>query len=142
MEDPTQRSLWHLFETVHAVTYFAPRSHAAAAALGMRGFWAGYVVLRSAPLGPVHPAVVTAAFHGFAARRIEKVLPAAWELVDPGEAVDVRARAAVARQEPRAEDQNRMEVARPQAGEQENAGAGQEARRGAEAAKTPPPPRQ
>ena len=37
---------------------------------------------------------MTAAFSGFAPRRIEKVLPAAWELVPPDEAVDVRARAA------------------------------------------------
>jgi hypothetical protein len=79
---------------VHAVTYFAPQSHEAAADLGLKGFWAGYVVLRAAPLGRVHPALVTAAFHGFAPRRIEKVLPAAWDLVDPEQAVEVRARAA------------------------------------------------
>src|SRR3954471_8356566 len=88
------RALWHLFETVHAVTYFAPQSHRAAADLGLKGFWAGYVVLRSAPLGRVNPALVTAAFHGFAPRRIEKVLPAAWELVDPEHVLEIRARAA------------------------------------------------
>jgi hypothetical protein len=94
VDESTPRALWHLFETVHAVTYFAPQSHRAAADLGLEGFWAGYVVLRSAPLGRVSPAVVTAAFHGFAPRRIEKVLPAAWDLVRPEEAVEVRARAA------------------------------------------------
>jgi hypothetical protein len=82
------RALWPLFETVHAVTYFAPQSSAAAADLGLKGFWAGYVVLRSAPLGPVHPAIVRAAFHGFAGRRIEKVLPAAWAVLTPEQAVE------------------------------------------------------
>lgn len=94
MDEPTPRALWHLFEIVHAVTYFAPQSHRAASDLGLKGFWAGYVVLRSAPLGRVHPALVTAAFHGFAPRRIEKVLPAAWDLVGPADAVEARARAA------------------------------------------------
>jgi hypothetical protein len=86
--------MWHLFETIHAVTYFAPQSRRAAADLGLEGYWAGYVVLRSAPLGRVHPALVTAAFHGFAPRRIEKVLPAAWDRVRPEDAIETRARAA------------------------------------------------
>jgi hypothetical protein len=94
VDERTPRALWHLFEPVHGVTYFAPESHRAAADLGLKGFWAGYVVLRSAPLGRVHPALVTAAFHGFAPRRIEKVLPAAWDHVRPEEAVEARARAA------------------------------------------------
>ena len=93
-DERAARALWPLFETVHAVTYFAPQSQAAAAGLGLKGFWAGYVVLRSAPLGPVDPAIVRAAFHGFAARRIEKVLPAAWAVVTPEQAVEVRAQAA------------------------------------------------
>ena len=90
------RLLWHLVEPVHAVTYFAPQARAAAEALGLRGFWAGYVVLRSAPLGVVPPAVVTAAFHGFAPRRVEKVLPAAWDVVAPAAALDARASSAAA----------------------------------------------
>src|SRR5215213_5101393 len=94
MDERTPRALWQLFEPVHSVTYFAPQSHRAATDLGLKGFWAGYVVLRSAPLGRVHPALVTAAFHGFAARRIGRVLPAAWDLMAPEEAVEVRGRAA------------------------------------------------
>ena len=86
--------MWHLFEIVHAVTYFAPQPRQAATDLGLHGFWAGYVVMRSAPLGRVAPAVVLAAFHGFAPHRIERVLPAAWDVVSPEQAVDVRARAA------------------------------------------------
>ena len=90
------RLLWHLFEPVHAVTYFAPQAREAAEALGLRGFWAGYVVLRSAPLGVVPPAVVTAAFHGFAPHRVEKVLPAAWDVVPPATALEARASSAAA----------------------------------------------
>jgi hypothetical protein len=86
--------MWHLFETVHAVTYFAPRSRQAAEDLGLKGFWAGYVVMRSAPLGRVAPAVVVAAFHGFALHRIARVLPTAWDVVTPEHAVEVRATAA------------------------------------------------
>jgi hypothetical protein len=91
MDERTPRALWHLFETVHAVTYFAPEPRKAAADLGLRGFWAGYVVTRAAPLGLVPPAVVVAAFHGFAPSRIARVLPTAWDVVTPEQAVDVRA---------------------------------------------------
>jgi hypothetical protein len=94
MDERTPRALWHLFETVHAVTYFAPQARQAATDLGLQGFWAGYVVLRSAPLGRVSPAVVLAAFHGFAPGRIARVLPAAWDVVTPEQAVAVRAAAA------------------------------------------------
>jgi hypothetical protein len=82
--------MWHLFETVHAVTYFAEEPRAAAADLGLRGFWAGYVVFRAAPLGAARPAVVTAAFHGFGPSRVAKVLPAAWDAVSPAQAVEAR----------------------------------------------------
>lgn len=91
MDERTPRVMWHLFETVHGVTYFAPEPRQAAADLGFQGFWAGYVVMRSAPLGRVAPAVVLAAFYGFGPHRIERVLPAAWDAVEPDRAVDVRA---------------------------------------------------
>ena len=89
--DPgTPRRMWHLFETVHAVTYFAEEPRSAATDLGLKGFWAGYVVFRAAPLGAAAPAVVTAAFHGFGPSRVAKVLPAAWDAVSPEQAVEVR----------------------------------------------------
>lgn len=88
------RRLWSLYEPVHAVTYFVPEAAAAATALGLRGFWAGYVVLRAAPLGRVEPAAVTAAFFGFAPSRAERVLPAAWEVTTPAAALEARRRSA------------------------------------------------
>ena len=36
------RSMWTLFEPVHAVTYFAPEARAATEDAGLRGFWRGY----------------------------------------------------------------------------------------------------
>ena len=78
--------MWHLFETVHAVTYFAEETRAGAAGLGLRGFWAGYVVFRAAPLGTATASVVVAAFHGFGPSRVAKALPAAWDVVSPAQA--------------------------------------------------------
>jgi helix-turn-helix protein len=91
MDPRTPRLMWNLFEPVHAVTYFAEEPRRAAAELGLAGFWPGYVVFRAAPLGPVAPAVVTAAFHGFAPVRVSKVLPQAWDAVSPAQAIDARA---------------------------------------------------
>jgi hypothetical protein len=48
---------------------------------------AAYLVLRAAPLGAAHPAVVTSAFHGFPRATIERVLPAAWAVISPADAV-------------------------------------------------------
>src|SRR4051794_4192403 len=91
MDPRTPRLMWNLFEPVHALTYFAEEPRRAAAELGLTGFWAGYVVFRAAPLGPVGPAVVTAAFHGFGPSRIAKVLPHAWDAVSPAQALEARA---------------------------------------------------
>jgi hypothetical protein len=84
------RRMWMLFEPVHVVTYFAPEARAAADALGMRGFWMGYVAQRSAPLGDVSPAVVTAAFFGFHPDRITRALPDAWGLTTRADALAAR----------------------------------------------------
>src|SRR6478752_1898901 len=46
------RSMWRQAEAIHALTYFAPESHEAFEAAGLRGFWRGYFAGRGAPLGP------------------------------------------------------------------------------------------
>ena len=91
MDPGTPRLMWHLFEPVHGVTYFAEEPRRAAADFGLTGYWAGYVVFRAAPLGSVGPAVVTAAFHGFGPSRLTKVLPRAWDAVSPAQALEARA---------------------------------------------------
>jgi hypothetical protein len=88
------RRLWARYEPLHDVLYFSPYAREAASALGLKGYWMGYFAFRAAPLGPVGPAAVTAAFYGFAARRVERALPDAWRLVTPEQALAARAEAA------------------------------------------------
>ncbi|GAA1863774.1 hypothetical protein GCM10009836_50150 [Pseudonocardia ailaonensis] len=53
MGSSTARRMWGIVEPIHAVTYFSDEARAAGGALGVRGFWAEYVVQRAAPLGAV-----------------------------------------------------------------------------------------
>jgi hypothetical protein len=90
------RALWVRAETVHAVTYFADESRAAAASCGMKGFWMGYFGFRAAPLGAVPADVVTDAFYNFAPRMVERAIPDAWSFATPESLVRARSRAAMA----------------------------------------------
>src|SRR5262249_20568323 len=54
----TARTMWTLFEPVHAVTYFTADSRSAYEQAGLRGFWRGYFAGRAAPLGAVSAPVV------------------------------------------------------------------------------------
>ncbi|HEX2073379.1 MAG TPA: hypothetical protein VHF92_06310 [Geodermatophilus sp.] len=84
------RRLWALGEPYHALTYFAQESRDAGEAAGLRGFWAGYFALRAAPLGPVGPEVVTAAFYNFAPAFVARRVPGVWEAIGPAKALEVR----------------------------------------------------
>jgi hypothetical protein len=77
------RQLWALFEPIHAVTYFAPQCRAAFEEAGLRGFWRGYFAGRAAPLGPVGPAPVYAAFFSFTRPMVERALPDVWSRATP-----------------------------------------------------------
>jgi hypothetical protein len=88
------RHMWRLYEPIHAVIYFSAEARAVTDALGMRGFWMGYFALRSAPLGEVEPAVVLAAFYGFAPERVRRALPDAWRYATAGQALEARLDAA------------------------------------------------
>jgi hypothetical protein len=90
------RALWVRVETVHAVTYFADESRAAAVACGMKGFWMGYFGFRAAPLGAVGADVVSDAFYNFAPRMVERAIPDAWSFATPESLVRARSRAAMA----------------------------------------------
>ncbi|TCK25960.1 SCO6745 family protein [Pseudonocardia endophytica] len=87
----TARDLWRRLEPIHDVVYFSPESRTAADAIGMRGYWMGYVAFRVAPLGPVGPAPVIAAFHGFPPSTITRALPDAWSYATPELALEARA---------------------------------------------------
>src|SRR5215471_19794631 len=92
----TARRMWTLFEPVHDVTYFASEARAAFEAAGLRGFWRGYFAGRSAPLGRISAAPVTASFYTFAPAMVSRALPAVWDVASPQDALRAREAGAVA----------------------------------------------
>lgn len=88
---PGARHWWVRIESVHAVTYFTPTSRQALAPTGLRGFWMGYFAGRAAPLGPVGPEVVTAAFFNFHPIMVRRSLPEAWSFAEPSTVLEARA---------------------------------------------------
>jgi hypothetical protein len=90
------RTIWTLFEPLHAVTYFAPEGRTAFEAAGLRGFWRGYFASRSAPLGLAPVAVTTALFANFAPRMVERAIPSVWHLASPEQALSARLEGSVA----------------------------------------------
>lgn len=90
------RALWRDFETVHAVTYFADESRAAADDAGLEGFWMGYFGFRAAPLGEVGPGSVIATFANFAPARVQRAIPDAWTYASPASLLDARAASSAA----------------------------------------------
>jgi len=93
---PTARRMWTLFEPVHVVSYFSPAAKDAFEQAGLRGFWRGYFAGRAAPIGPVGPAPVVAAFFSFAPGMVSRALPAIWDLITPADALAVRLSGAAA----------------------------------------------
>lgn len=91
---PTVRTLWTRIEALHAVTYFAEESTAAARAAGLRGFWMGYFGFRAAPLGTASAEQVGDAFYNFAPAMVERAIPDAWGFASPPLLVDARVVAA------------------------------------------------
>jgi hypothetical protein len=84
------RKMWRLFETLHAVTYFAPECDEEFRACGLKGFWMGYFAGRSAPMGAVEPSVATATFYNFAPKMAARALPDAWGFASPAKVLDAR----------------------------------------------------
>jgi hypothetical protein len=90
------RSLWLRIETLHAVTYFGEETQEAGRSLGVSGFWMGYFGFRAAPLGPVGPGVVDAAFANFAPTFVRRWVPEVWATASPEDLLAERSRAAAA----------------------------------------------
>jgi hypothetical protein len=86
---PPERRLARLHGPFHNVTYYAPEI-ARFTDAGMRGWWMAYFAYRSAPLGRVPTEVVVAAFYGFAPAMVGRAIPAAWDVLSPGEVLDLR----------------------------------------------------
>ncbi|GAA0654921.1 hypothetical protein GCM10010193_01450 [Kitasatospora atroaurantiaca] len=89
------RTVWHHFEAVHAVLYFAPEAFAEAAALGydVESRWPSYFAWRAAPLGAASRELVTAAFYSFSPDTVARYIPAAWSTADPAKVLEARWRA-------------------------------------------------
>jgi len=92
--DIDARAIWQRIEPLNAVTYFAPECRNAAKAAGLPSFWMGYFAARSAPLGPVGPAVVQAIFFNFHGSMVARSIPDAWSLVEPADVLRMRRAAA------------------------------------------------
>ncbi len=91
MDGPrTARRMWRLLEPVHAVTYFAPESVEALKAVGLKGFWMAYFAGRSAPMGRVGAATVSASFYNFAPFLVDRAIPDAWGFAEPAEVLGAR----------------------------------------------------
>lgn len=90
MTRPSPDTLWRLLEAYHAVVYFAPERPAHYQALGLKGGWMGYFATRSAALGAVPPAVVTACFYNFKHTMVARALPDAWDYTTPAKACAAR----------------------------------------------------
>ena len=83
-----------MFEPYHAMIFFAPEARQAFLHVGLKGFWMGYFASRSAPLGPVSAAVVTATFYHFHPAMVARAIPDAWRLASPEQILEVRLQAA------------------------------------------------
>ncbi|WP_399082502.1 hypothetical protein ACGH2B_01020 [Streptomyces sp. BBFR2] len=88
------RTLWHLTEPLHAVSYFDETCRGLGKAIGLKGFWMGYFAARTAPLGAVPAARATELLSLFAPAMTARALPAAWDVVHPERVLDARARCA------------------------------------------------
>lgn len=89
MANPEPRQLAGAYSRYHNLTYYCPEVEVFRER-GMKGWWMGYFAYRSAPMGLVPPAVVTAAFYGFAPAMVGRALPTAWEVMSPAEALALR----------------------------------------------------
>lgn len=80
------RRLARLVEPIHTVCYYAPEIRRFTEH-GFRGWWHSYFAYRSAPMGEVSAAAVTAVFYNFAPRMVERAVPNCWDVMS---AEDVR----------------------------------------------------
>lgn len=95
-----RRQFWQGIEVIHDVVYFGDDIRERFDAIGLKGWWMAYFAQRSAALGTPDPKTVTALFHGFAPRLVERALPDAWSLADRDEILATRLTMAVDRLTP------------------------------------------
>ncbi len=76
------RALARLVEPIHTVCYYAPEVSGFTEA-GFKGWWHAYFAYRSAPMGRVSAATVTAAFYNFSPTMVGRAVPSGWDIMEP-----------------------------------------------------------
>ena len=89
-------TFWRSIEAIHDVVYFAPDTRQRYEAIGLKGYWMGYMASRSAAVGTPPPELVVALFQGFAPRMVARALPDAWSMASRDDVL--RTRYALARE--------------------------------------------
>ncbi|WP_110181010.1 SCO6745 family protein [Nocardioides solisilvae] len=85
------RKAWGALETVHVLAHFAEPVTQGYVDLGLRPRLS-YFAARSAPFGPVGPALPAATFYVFAPWLFDKALPSSWEVASPEQVLDAQRR--------------------------------------------------
>ena len=83
-------TFWRSIEAVHDVVYFAPDTKQRYEAIGLKGYWMGYMASRSAAVGTPEPELVIALFQGFAPRMVARALPDAWSMASRDDVLRTR----------------------------------------------------
>ncbi|WP_419841466.1 SCO6745 family protein [Candidatus Poriferisodalis sp.] len=76
------RRLGRSVEPIHTVAYYSPEIYGFNDD-GFKGWWHAYFAYRSAPMGAVSAAVVTAVFYNFAPRMVARAVPGCWDIMSP-----------------------------------------------------------
>ncbi|MDQ3782939.1 MAG: hypothetical protein M3349_08405 [Actinomycetota bacterium] len=90
MEPLLARKMWATLEPVHAMVYFAPEAFEAWERLGFPHHGMGYFASRSAAMGRVGAAVVSASFYNFHPGLVARFIPAAWDHASPEDIIEAR----------------------------------------------------
>jgi hypothetical protein len=93
--DPAQVSrAYRAIEPLHSHLYFAPEHDERLGATGLRPGRMSYFAGRAAPMGAVGAGVVTATFYNFSPSLVAHMIPRAWTLATPQQALAARLDAA------------------------------------------------
>ncbi|MFT2016613.1 SCO6745 family protein [Streptomyces sp. 796.1] len=84
------RRCYSVLNPLHSCTYFAPETADELGQLGVKEPRGVYFAARSAPLGRVGAAVVTATFYGFKHELVAQHVPGVWEVTTPEAAIEAR----------------------------------------------------
>ena len=91
---PLARNAHDATNALHSLIYFVPETEQQLTSVGLRAGRMCYFAGRSAPMGAVGSAVVTATFYNFSPGLVAHCIPGAWELARPDAVLRARLAAA------------------------------------------------